>query len=57
MASSSRLKPGEKGSIVAKMSTAGRRGTVTKVIRVVTNDPQRPQVHLKFTAEVKSKAP
>lgn len=56
MASSSRLGPGEKGSIVAKMNTQGRRGRVTKLIIVYTNDSQHPEIRLTLTAEVKPKA-
>lgn len=57
MASSSHQGPGEKGSIVAKMNTQGRRGKVTKLIIVYTNDPQRPEIRLTLTAEVKPKVP
>jgi len=53
VASSSRLSPGQKGSIVAKVSTAGRLGSLTKIVYVITNDPQRHQIQLKLIANIK----
>ena len=57
MASSSRLSPGQKGSIVAKVSTAGRQGILTKTVYVTTNDPKRPQIQLSLTVDIKLPKP
>ncbi len=50
MASSSHIKPGEKGKINTKVDTEGRGGYLHKPIAVHSNDPQRPIVHLYITA-------
>jgi hypothetical protein len=52
MASSSHLKPGEKGAITVKASTAGKSGPLTETAEVVTNDPKRPKVVLTLQATV-----
>lgn len=54
VASSSRLEPGEKGSINAKVYTKGRRGHISKSIRVFSNDPERPVVKLSFSATIEA---
>ena len=55
MASSSHLKPGEKGSISTRLETLNRAGFVVKTVEVVSNDPGRPKVVLTLKAEVKGK--
>ncbi len=46
MASSSHLKPGEKGKIVGKIYTNGVIGAIHKTVEVFTNDTKRPVVTL-----------
>ena len=53
MASSSHLKPGEQGKIIAKVATAYRSGIVHKSIDVFTNDPKRPRVILALKVRIK----
>lgn len=53
MASSSHLKPGEKGGIAARVYTEGRKGIVFKTVQVSSNDPQRPVVVLSLRAKIK----
>lgn len=53
MASSGRLTPGEKGQIAAKLDTVGRAGSVSKSIRVFSNDPLRPSVSLLLKAFIR----
>ncbi len=50
MASSGRLKQGEKGVISARVSTAGKSGCVSETITVRSNDPKRPKVVLTLSA-------
>jgi len=50
MASSSHLKPGEKGKITAKIDMKGRKGALYKTVQVFTNDPNRPSVVLSLRA-------
>ena len=57
MASSSHLKPGEQGRIVAKVATAYRSGTLRKSIDVFTNDPKRPRVILALKVRIKEPVP
>jgi len=52
MASSSRLKPGEKGKISTKFETAGRKGLVSKGITVHSNDPKQPVINLILKADI-----
>jgi hypothetical protein len=52
MASSSHLKHGEKGVIVAKMSTVGKKGLIVETIEVISNDPKRPKEVLKLQATI-----
>lgn len=52
MASSSHLKPGEKGAISAKMSTAAKKGLTIETIEIISNDPKRPKVVLTLQAVV-----
>jgi hypothetical protein len=42
MASSSRLKPGEKGKIIVSVNIADRVGPLSKTVQVFTNDPENP---------------
>lgn len=53
MASLSRLKPGEKGSIQVTVDVAGKRGSVTKTVQVYSNDPRMPMVTLQVTMLVR----
>jgi hypothetical protein len=46
MASSSHIKPGEKGKITVKINTKGRTGVISKGIKVFSNDPKRHVVTL-----------
>ncbi len=55
MASSSRLKPGEKGKIKVSVDIRGRQGKITKTIKVLTNDPQRPEVTLLVRMNIKDR--
>lgn len=53
MASLSRLKPGEKGKIIAKIDIKGRVGSISKSVRVFSNDPKRPAVTLGLKALIR----
>jgi len=52
MASSSRLKAGEKGAVTARIATQLKQGEVTETVEVLTNDPRRPKVVLTLRARV-----
>jgi hypothetical protein len=53
MASSSRLKPGEKGRIIARMHIKeGFRGMVSKWVKIFSNDPKRPVILLILYATI-----
>jgi hypothetical protein len=54
MASSSLLKPGEKGEIIAKVDIKGRAGPLHKSIKVISNDPKRHMVTLFLKAMIKT---
>jgi len=54
VASSSRLKPGEEGKIVATIDIKGKIGFLTKTVKVFTNDPQKPVVNLVLKALIKA---
>jgi hypothetical protein len=53
MASSSHLKPGEKGKIITKVDIKGRVGSLFKGVQVFSNDPKRPVVNLSLKAIIK----
>jgi hypothetical protein len=53
MASSSRLKPGEKGNIIAKIDIKGRAGSISKSVQVFSNDPKRPIITLFLKATIR----
>lgn len=53
MASSSRLKPGEEGKIVATIDLKGKMGFVTKTVKVFTNDTKRPVTNLVLKVLIK----
>ncbi len=55
MASSSHLKPGEKGKLTAKVDTNNRAGVIVKHVEVYTNDPARPKIVLSLKADIKAK--
>ncbi len=52
MASSSRLKQGEKGEISVRVATISKSGVINETIDVTSNDPQRPKVRLILKATV-----
>jgi len=52
MASSSHLKPKEKGKIITKVDIKGRTGSLSKSIQVFSNDPKRPVVNLSLKAMI-----
>lgn len=52
MASSSHLKEGEKGAIVARVSTQDKTGDISETIDVLTNDPAHPKVRLTVRATI-----
>jgi hypothetical protein len=52
MAGPSHLKPGEKGSILAKVSTTGIKGYVIENVEVWSNDPVRSRITLTVKAYV-----
>jgi len=53
MASSSLLKPGEKGKIITKVDIKGRVGSLFKSIQLFSNDPKRHVVTLSLKAIIK----
>ncbi len=53
MASSSHLKPGEEGKIVATVDTIGRLGYISKTVKVYTNDPKKLSITLFLRALIK----
>lgn len=52
MASSSHLKPGEKGKITAKISTLGKKDLTIETVEVVSNDPKKPKKVLTLQATI-----
>jgi hypothetical protein len=52
MVSSGRLEPGDSGEITAKVNTEGKSGKLHKTVRVLSNDPERPEVVLSLKATV-----
>jgi hypothetical protein len=54
VASSSHLKPGEEGKIAASVDIKGKIGSITKTVKVFTNDPKRPAVTLILKALIKA---
>jgi len=52
MASSSHLKPGQKGVLTARAETALKKGTVIETVSVLSNDPRRPKIVLTLQATV-----
>jgi len=56
MASSDRLKPGEKGKINVSVDIRGRLGKITKAITVYTNDPVKPATTLSVRMNIKDRA-
>jgi len=53
MASSSRLGPGEKGKITAKINIKDRAGSISKSVQVFSNDPKKHIVSLFLKAIIK----
>ena len=45
------IPPGGAQKLVAKFNTKGRAGPQTKTVQVFTNDPEQPQMTLRFTAK------
>lgn len=56
MASSDRLKPGEKGKINVSVDIRGRLGKITKTITVYTNDPVKQATTLYIRMNIKDRA-
>jgi hypothetical protein len=54
LASSSQIKPREKGLITAKIDARNYKGNIVKNIRVYSNDPTKPEVTLTLRAEIRS---
>jgi len=52
MASSSLLKTGERGKIVARIDVNGMSGRISKRVKVISNDPKRHLVMLILYANV-----
>lgn len=52
-ASSSRLKPGERGKIEVSVDIRGRTGNLSKTIQVYTNDPKNPLTKLTLQIHIK----
>jgi len=52
VASSSHLKPGERGAIIAKVTVPDRLGKIIKMVQVFTNDPKRRRVVLTLKADL-----
>jgi hypothetical protein len=52
MASSSHIRPNEKGTITVKVNTAGRKGLIVENVEVISNDTLRPQIALTIRAFV-----
>src|SRR5271169_6167335 len=53
MASSSRLKPGEKGKIRLSIDIRGKLGTIYKTVQVNTNDPKTPKTTIAVRMTIK----
>lgn len=53
MASSSRLKPGEKGKLKLSVDIRGKFGTIYKTVQVNTNDPKTPQTVIAIRMTIK----
>ena len=53
LASSSQIKPGDKGKITAKVDIKGRSNELSKSIQVFSNDPKKPVVTLFLKAIIK----
>ena len=53
MASSSHLKPGEKGMLSVSVDLAGKKGPISKTAQVITNDLVSPVITLMVTMSVK----
>ncbi len=52
LASSSQIKPEERGSITAKINAHNYKGHIVKNIIVYSNDPVKPAVTLTLKAEI-----
>jgi hypothetical protein len=52
MAGPSRLKPGDKSSILVKVNTNGRSGLLTENVEVWSNDPVRSEIMLTLKAYI-----
>ncbi len=57
MASSSRIKPGEKGLITAAVNVQHYSGVVSKEILIYSNDPVKPRAVLRLRADIKRNVP
>lgn len=50
MVSSNHINPGEKGKIKAKLDIKGRKGPVSKSIKIISNDPEKQILYLYLKA-------
>jgi len=48
----SRLKPGEKGSIITRVETLSKSNPLEETVEVMSNDPKRPRVVLTVRANL-----
>lgn len=55
MASSSRLKPGDRGKIKISVDIRGKLGTIYKTVQVHTNDPGSPQATIGVRMVIKDR--
>lgn len=55
MASSSHLKPEEKGKISVSVDVRGKSGKISKTVRVYTNDPKKPITTIFVSMHVKDR--
>lgn len=52
MAGSAHLKPGDIGTIIARINTPNRIGRIIKIVQVFTNDPKKQRVVLTLKADL-----
>ncbi|OGW28163.1 MAG: hypothetical protein A2X59_13235 [Nitrospirae bacterium GWC2_42_7] len=55
MASSSHLKPGEKGKISVSVNNNGKSGNISKTIQIYTNNPKKPVTTISVAMRVKDR--
>jgi len=55
MASSSRLKPGEKGKVSVSVDINGKSGNISKTIQIFSNDTKKPVTTISVVMKVKDR--